>query len=157
MATYTELSFNEGPFWHPTAPFPLVTRTQTSRSYANGDIVRLFKVAQDTKILYAVYGGDRLDSGTPTLTAQLELYDGTTTVALLTLGTAVLGSATASQRYAHGLTNPDAVGYVVPTRGFWLQLRFTAVNATPSAGKFGAGILAAGQMFGLESPLRPTG
>lgn len=157
MATYTELSFNEGPFWHPTAPFPLVTRTQTSRTYANGDIVKLFKVAQDTKILCAFFGSDRLDTnGAPTVAGQLELYDGTTTVALAALSTQ-MSSATAASRTFIGLTNPDAVGYVVPTRGFWLQFRFTAALATAAAGKFGAGILGAGAMFGLESPLRPTG
>jgi hypothetical protein len=156
MATYTEKSFNEGPFWHPTAPFPLVFRT-TSRTYANGDIVKLAKVERDTKILTAFYGGDRLDTnGAPSAAGQLELYDGTTTVALIAL-TTELSSATAASRTRFGLTNPDAVGYVVPTRGFWLQFRFTAALATAAAGVFGAGILGAGCMFGSESPLRPTG
>lgn len=157
MATYTEAYNKDAPFYHPTgggSPYAGIT---TSRELANGDIIKLQQVERDTKIKDAVVGASRQDThATPTLAGVLELTDGTTTVALVTCGVTVLGSATASDRVAR-LNNPAAVGYIVPSRGFWLQFRVTAGPATVAAGTIGFAVESTNVMYGNESPVRPTG
>lgn len=156
MATYEEKYFKDAPFYHPVGGGPLAGRT-TSRAYANGDIVKLHKVERDTKMGDAVVGPDRLDTnGAPSATGVLELTDGTTTVELVTLSIANLSSATAATRMAR-TTNPASIGLVVPTRGFWLQFRFTAVFATAAAGQLGFSVSRTNVTTGDESPLAPTG
>lgn len=156
MATFDEAYYKDAPFYHPTGGSAMAGRT-TARSYANGDIVRLHKVERDTKIGDAVVAPDRLDTnGTPTATGELELYDGTTTVSLVSLTTTNLGSATAASRMAR-TTNPASIGYVVPTRGFWLQFRFTAAFATAASGSLGFSVQRTNVLTGAESPLVPTG
>lgn len=154
MATYSETPQKEAPFWHPTGPENLAFRCAT-RIYANGDIVKLWKLERDTKIVHAVVGNERLDSnGVPTLAGVLRLNDGTTQVTLVTCGTAILGAAAGSVTFT---TNQAAVGYILPTRGFWLEFFFTAGPATAVTGILSFGVQLSFIHFGGESPLRPTG
>src|SRR5690606_31566326 len=132
MATFTEIYNKDGAFYHPTGGGPLAGRT-TSREYDDGDVVKLHQIERDTKIGNATLSASAMDvHATPTMTAVLELTDGTTTVALVSMSAATIGAGGVEQ-----LTNPAALGYVVPSRGFWLQIRITAAPATVAAGIFG--------------------
>lgn len=158
MATHTEVYFNDAAFYHPTGGGPLAGRT-TARVYANGDTVRLHKVERDTKLGDVVVATDRLDTnGAPTLAGVLELVDsaGASLVTLVTLAAALLGDATAANRIRR-LDNPAALGYVVPSRGCWLQFRFTAGPATGASGQLAFSVERTNVVTGAESPLAPTG
>lgn len=157
MATYLHKAFAEGPYWHPTSGATALVFREPTRVYADGDILKLCKVERDLKIADASYAGDRLDTnGAPTATGVLEITDGVTPLTLITFTTAHLGSATASARIAR-LDNPAMLGFVVPTRGYWLQVRFTAAFATAATGIIAAGVSVTALLFGQESALRPTG
>lgn len=153
MATYEEVYFKDAAFYHPTGGGPLAGRT-TSRVLANGDVVKLHKVERDTKIADAVLSVPILDAhATPTATGQLELTDGSTTVALVAVSTALAATGGIAR-----LSNAAALGYVVPSRGFWLQFRMlTAVATAPSAGVIGFAVNRTNVLSGAESPLAPTG
>lgn len=156
MATYEEVYNKDAAFYHPTGGGPLAGRT-TSRTYANADVVKLHKIERDTKLADLVVTSDRLDTNaTPTLAAVVEVTDGTTPTVLATLATTFFGSATAATRVAR-LDNPAALGYVIPSRGFWLQIRFTAGPATAAAGVIGFALDRTNVLSGAESPLVPTG
>lgn len=156
MATYDETYFKDAPFWHPTGGGTPAGQT-TARVYANGDIVRLHKLERDQKVMEVTLGCDRLDTnGAPTLAFVFELTDGTSPITLATMIAASVGSATAATRIFR-LDNPLAIGYVVPTRGFYLQFRATAGPATGASGKLYFAVRTSSVLTGSESPLRPTG
>lgn len=156
MATYTEVYYKDAPFYHPVGG-PQFAGVTTSRTLANGDIILLNKVERDAKLMDVVLGSSRQDTnGTPTLAGVFELTDGTTPIVLATLAITFFGSATAATRIAR-LDNPLAIGYVVPSRGFYLQFRITAGPATGAAGICYFAARFTNVLYGNESPLRPTG
>jgi hypothetical protein len=154
--TYESVYFKDAAFYHPTGGGPLVGRT-TTREYVTGDIVKLHKIERDTKLGDVVIASDRMDTNaTPTLAGVLEITDGTTPTVLATLATTFFGSATAATRIAR-LDNPAALGYVTPTRGFYLQVRMTASPATSVTGVISFSVERTNVLTGAESPLVPTG
>lgn len=158
MPTYEEVYYKDAAFYHPVGGGPLAGRT-TARTYANGNTVGLHKVERDTKLGDVVVASDRLDTnGAPTLAGVLELVDsaGASLVVLATLATTFFGSATAATRVAR-LDNPAALGYVVPSRGCYLQIRFTAGPATAASGQIAFSVSRTNVTTGAESPLAPTG
>lgn len=155
MATHEEVYFKDAAFYHPTGGGPLAGRT-TARTYGNGDVVKLHKIERDTKLGDLVVASDRLDTGAAAMTGVVEVTDGTSPITLATLPTTFFGSATASQRVAR-LDNPAALGYVIPSRGFWLQIRITAGPAAAASGQMAFSLDRTNVVTGGESPLAPTG
>jgi len=132
----------------------LMIPRQAAATYANGDIIKGPKLERDLKIVDAIAAGGELDSNAPpTATAKLRLNDGSTQVNLISIDATTLGSADWVQR----INLQAAVGYVIPTRGFWLELVFDAAFATAAAAALVFGVTVSPCMFGDEGPLAPTG
>jgi hypothetical protein len=156
MTTYAEVYNKDAAFYHPTGGGPLAGRT-TSRVLANADVILLHKLERDTKLGDLVVASDRLDTNAgPTLAGVVEVTDGVTPTVLATLATTFFGAAAAATRIAR-LDNPAALGYVIPSRGFWLQIRITAGPATAAAGQIAFSLERTNLTTGAESPLVPTG
>lgn len=109
--------------------------TEDSRTYANGDIIKFLTFDLGVKTSMAWVFLEPLDvHASPTATAELQLYDGTTAKKLKTL--------TAAEVKAGGLYFADeieGIGYVTPgpkagTASWYLRLVFTAAVATAQAG-----------------------
>jgi hypothetical protein len=133
--------------------FIMVPR-QADRTYADGDIIKGPNLERDLKICDAIVANEELDTNaSPTATGKLRVTDGTTTVNIVAVTAASLGTAGAITR----ITEEPAVGYVIPTRGFRLEFVFDAAFATAAAGVIVFGVLVSPQMFGAESPLAPAG
>lgn len=146
MATYDEVPYNGVPL-HRNAVGPQIYRGAV-RTFATGDIVRLWKIERDVKVVDCLVGASvSLGAAAP---VTVRLNDGTTQVNLITV--AQLATANLITR----LNVSAGLGYVVPTRGFWLEVLFgTVTTATP--GSVIVGMVTSGAMIGVESPLQPTG
>lgn len=134
MATYENSALLTASPWGRTTTEELVF-TEASRTYANADIIKCITFDLGVKTNMAWVFLEPLDvHAAPTATAELQLYDGTTTKKLKTL--------TAAEIKAGGLYFADeieGVGFVTtgPKAGsasWYLRLIFTAVFATAQAG-----------------------
>lgn len=153
MATYE--TDGRGHIIYPigTNGFPIITPRQAARTYANGDIIRGPYLERDLKICDAIAAGEELDSNaSPTATGKLRVTDGTTTVDVIAVTATQLGTA----GWVARLTEQAALGYVIPSRGFWMEFVFDAAFATAASGIITFGLTVSTNMFG-DSVLAPTG
>jgi hypothetical protein len=155
MATY--YSGAQGHVIYPVGAggFPIVVPRQADRTYAEDDVIRGPGVERDLKICDAIVSGEELDTNaSPTATAKLRLNHLTeSAVNLVAIDATTLGTADWVVR----LNLQAALGFVVPDRGYWLELVFDDAFATAAAGTICFGITVSPTNFGAESPLAPTG
>lgn len=154
MTTYNTTAVNHNIYPVGSAPVWLMVPRQTARTYANGDKIIGPNIERDLKICDAIVGNEELDSdGSPTATGKLRVTDGTTTVNVVSVAAATLGADDGITR----LNVDDALGYVIPSRGFWFEFVFDAAFATAAEGVIVFGIEFSPLMFGGEGPLVPSG
>lgn len=143
MATYTETSFNEGPWYHPTHSLNFAFRTTQGITFG-ADTIKLLQLERDTKIVDAIVTSSVALGGTTA--ATLRLNDGTTQVNIISAASLVAANTVTRLNVA------AALGYIIPTRGFWLELLLTAAT---NAGEIYVGLFTSNVMFGDEGPLAP--
>lgn len=154
MATINTSAVNHNIYPIGTQGLPLMVPRQVARTYANGDIIKGPKIERDLKIVEAIVGNDELDSNaSPTATGKLRVTDGTTTVNVVAVTAATLGVDDGITR----LNQFAALGYVIPTRGFWFEFVFDAAFATAASGQICFGLWVCPLMWGGEGPLTPSG
>ena len=147
MATYTETCHNDAPYYQPTNG-GLNFSWRTARGITFGtDTVELIHLERDTKIVGACVTSSAALGGT--CAGDLRLNDGSTTVDIISGASLVSADTVTFANVA------DGIGYVVPTRGFWLEFLFTAAAANP--GELYVALWTSNVMFGDESVLEPAG
>jgi len=139
MADYTERSYYEGPWYHPTHSLNFAWRTSRGITFGT-DTIKLLQLERDTKIVDALVTSSAALGGTAAGT--LRLNDGSTQVDLI-VGASLVAANTITR-----LNRASGLGYVTPTRGFWLEFVLTAAAANP--GELYFGLLTTNVMFGSE-------
>lgn len=154
MATYTEKPFLEGA--HYSRVGTQFAWRCVSRAYDDNDVVKILWVERDTKVMAAAVDmATEIDANAgPTATLTLRLNNGTLQQNLVTLDATACGIATGTVVH---INVPTAVGYVVPARGYWLELVVGLVATVAAATVIGVSFQASNVMYGTESPLAPTG
>lgn len=147
MATYEEAPFHQAAYYHPTGAAGLGYKT-TDRQLANNDIVKLAKIARETKILDCVIGSD--DGNGPS-DCDLVVTDGTTTYTLIE--GADLSSANAVAR----LNRPANLGLCMTLENAELQLIVGAAGGAGGSGQVSVGVTMTNVTYGGESSLQPQG
>lgn len=149
---YTEPSAYDGPWYRPYSD-RLICRT-TSRTYANGDKVRLFNVGMGVKFGDGLALNDELDTNAaPTMTGVIRVTNGTTTKKLISITAATLGTAGGATR----VNEIEGLGFVTPALGYWVEFVVTGAVATAGAGILAVDLGVTGLCFKGEDPTRPTG
>lgn len=152
MATYTAKPFLEGA--HYSRVGTQFAYREPTRIYATGDILKLLYVERDTKIMWAALGASQLDSnGASAVTATLRLNNGSTQVNIVVAPATTLRAATGG---VTALSEQAALGYIVPARGYWLEVLFGTFT-TAVTGIVSVSLQMSNVMYGTESPLAPTG
>ncbi len=144
MATTLARSFAE-PAVTGGAPGALIRRQSKAQSFTlstNGDIIKFFQLPVNAKIAGGGFFCAQLDSnGAPTLTLEFSVTDGTTTKKLIdAVTTGAAGSydavtlASGPSLTAFEVAFSTWMGFVVPTKNYYLQVKATANAATAVAG-----------------------
>lgn len=153
MSTYEETPYHNAAYY-PKHSGEILAFRSAARTYANGDLVRYWRVRKDIKITFAQVLNEELDSNvSPTATGKLRVTDGTTPQNLVSLSAAGLGAADNSTL----INIDDALGFVVPGNGYYIELVFDAAFATAASGKVAVAVGFSAVNYGSESPFAPSG
>jgi hypothetical protein len=150
--TYTTIPFNSGIFFPADAAAHPQGHQEVARTYGLNDVVQLLRPERGLKLCAAQLGWGQLDSnGAPTATATLRSNNGATQQNIMTLSAAQLGAGG-----TQGFINvPAAIGYIIPARGYWIEILFTAAPATAAAGALYWMLLFSPFAYGDEEITRP--